>query len=111
MYHRATEKGTAMKINDAIRAMLDSRSYSYSDLASKLGVTVQTVSGYVNGQHVNGVHKYTAVSADTAYEIADALGYRLAFVPDTRKLPEGSIAVDGRLTERRASRRSNRDAE
>ncbi len=95
-----------MKINEAIAAMMDSQNCTNVDLADAMGVSPQTIHYYINGQK----GRPTSVTVDTAYEVADALGYTLAFVPAIRasKLPKGSLVIDGRLTEKRASRRGNK---
>lgn len=99
-------KVMGMKVNEAIEAMMASRNYTKVDLAGAMGVSPQTIHYYVNGQK----GRPTSVTVDTAFEVAEALGYTLAFVPSTRasRLPDGTIVVDSRLTEKRASRRSNK---
>ena len=93
-----------MKINEAIRAMLEARGTTAAKLAFDLGVTPKAVNGYLNGKTAqDGSNRPLSVKADTAVDIAAALGYRLAFVP-TDKVPRGAIVVDERATPRRAAR-------
>jgi len=93
-----------MKINEAINAMLDNRGCTKADLAFKMGTTPQAIYQYVNGQK----GRLTSVTVDTAFEIADALDYTLALVPKSRtgRLPDGTMVIDERLTEKRARKYS-----
>lgn len=109
-----------MKINDAIRKMMEKKSFNNAQLADELEVRPQQVSNYLNGQWVKGVKKPISVTVDTAVDIAYALGYRLVLVPKrTAKDLEEKLdnkderycfVVDERLTAKRP-RRSGKNSE
>ena len=93
-----------MKVNEAIRAMLERRGTTAAKLAFDLGVTPQAVNGYLNGKTPSaGCNRPLSVKVDTAVDIAAALGYRLAFVP-IDKVPHDALVVDERATPRRRSK-------
>lgn len=102
-----------MKINEAIKKMMEAKSMRATDVAEKLKVSPQAVRYYINGQPVKGELRMTSVTVDTAVDIAAACGYKLVLVPDTREkfLPEGSIWVDERVTEQRGKRASRKNSE
>ena len=102
-----------MKINEAIRKMMEKREFRNVDLADKMEVRPQAIYNYLNGQRVNGVLKPMSVTVDTALEIADALEYRVVLMPwkDTRNLDEDKcFIVDERLSPKR-SKRSSKNSE
>ena len=103
-----------MKINDAIRKMMEKKSFNNAELADKLDVRPQQVSNYLNGQWVKGVKKPISVTVDTAVDIADALDYSLVLVPRKTAKDLGDkldkknepycFVVDERLTPKRPKR-------
>lgn len=97
-----------MKASEAIKAMLEERNTSQAKLANDMGVTPSAVSGYINGQQVNKVHKPVSITLDTAIEIAGLLGYRVAFVP-TNKVPKEAFTVDERTAPPRQRGLKNSD--
>lgn len=94
-----------MKIYEAIGAMLEKRNTTRAKLAFDIGVTPQTVNAYINGVFRDGKKVHKSVKVDTAVEIAEALGYKLAFVPSD-KVPNGAFVIDDRATDRDSRRKS-----
>ena len=95
-----------MKGNEAILAMMGHRGYRAPDVADKLKVSPQAVRYYVNGQPVKGELRLTSVTVDTMVDLAEAMDFELVLLPkrENRRLPEGAIRVDERVTARKGRR-------
>lgn len=73
-----------MRVENAIKELMKTVHIKPVELARRLGVTAQTINGRLNRP---GMHTETTV------QMANALNYRLVLIPDTAKLPEGSVEV------------------
>lgn len=98
-----------MKGNEAILAMMEHRGYRAPDVADKLHVSPQAVRYYVNGQPVKGELRPTSATVDTMVDLAAAMDFELVLLPkrESRKLPDGALKVDERVTERKGKRRAD----
>ena len=91
-----------MNINNALKGMLNESGMTAAKLSRKLGVTPQSVNNYLNGMKdpKTGEHRICSVKVDTAVDIAEALGYEMAFIPPN-SAPDKSFVVDERISGKR----------
>lgn len=86
-----------MKINEAIKTMMDEQHVSAMQLAYDMDVTPQSINSYINGSFDSSKG---SLKIDTVMEIAEFLGYTLNLLPRD-SVPDNAIKIDEQSALRR----------
>ena len=73
-----------MKIQDAISTLIKESGLKKSEFARRIGITPQALNGRLTQE---------GIGVNCVAEMVEKLNYRVVLVPDTAKLPAGSVEV------------------
>ncbi|MEC4272948.1 helix-turn-helix transcriptional regulator [Adlercreutzia sp. R25] len=77
-----------MNVKEALIAIMSDQGKTKAELARLKGVTPQSINSVFNSQKT--------MSVNLLEELAGYLDYRVALVPRSKKLPDGSVEVSDR---------------